>query len=164
MAEGDIHTSKQGDRWVNKAEGDQHASNSALTKAEAQATGREIAIDRGVEHIIHNQDGRIGRANAYRAANNPRVEGLTDDDELTADVAWPTCWSPPNGHVARVFDLRTSAGELRMGRVRGRGAVPQPGTRLPPSAFLDRPLPDQPGRLRDGHLGVQGRLHGGPTP
>ena len=40
MAEGDIHTSKQGDRWVNKAEGNQRASNSAPTKAEAQATGR----------------------------------------------------------------------------------------------------------------------------
>lgn len=41
MAKGDIHTSKHGDRWVNKAEGNVRASNSARTKAAAQAKGRE---------------------------------------------------------------------------------------------------------------------------
>jgi Zn-dependent peptidase ImmA (M78 family)/transcriptional regulator with XRE-family HTH domain len=41
MATGDIHTSKQGDHWINKAEGNSNASNSAPTKAEAQASGRE---------------------------------------------------------------------------------------------------------------------------
>jgi len=33
MAEGDIHTSKQGDHWVNKVEGNQRASNSASMRA-----------------------------------------------------------------------------------------------------------------------------------
>jgi hypothetical protein len=72
MAEGDIHTRKQGDRWVNKAEGNQRASNSAPTKAEAQAAGREMAIDRGVEHVIHNQDGRIGERNTYPRSRDPK--------------------------------------------------------------------------------------------
>lgn len=36
MPKGDIHTGKQGDRWVNKAEGNVRGSNSALTKAAAQ--------------------------------------------------------------------------------------------------------------------------------
>ena len=72
MAKGDIHTSKQGDRWVNKAEGNKRASGSALTKAEAQADGRRMAIDRGVEHIIHDQDGKIGERNTYPRSRDPR--------------------------------------------------------------------------------------------
>ncbi|GGJ89695.1 hypothetical protein GCM10010123_19360 [Pilimelia anulata] len=72
MAEGDIHTSKDGDRWVNKAEGNTRASNTAATKAEAQAEGRQMAIDRGVEHVIHNQDGTIGSRNTYPRSRDPR--------------------------------------------------------------------------------------------
>ena len=72
MAEGDIHTSKQGDKWVNKAEGNQRASNSASTKAEAQATGRDMAVERGVEHVIHKQDGTIGERNTYPRSRDPR--------------------------------------------------------------------------------------------
>ena len=72
MATGDIHTSKNGDRWVNKAEGNQRATNSASTKAEAQTSGREMAIDRGVEHVIHKQDGTIGERNTYPRSRDPR--------------------------------------------------------------------------------------------
>lgn len=69
MAEGDIHTVKDGEHWVNKVEGGQRASNSAATKAEAQAIGREMASKRKVEHIIHNVDGKIGERNSY--GNDP---------------------------------------------------------------------------------------------
>ncbi|MQA16995.1 MAG: DUF2188 domain-containing protein [Pseudonocardiaceae bacterium] len=72
MAKGDIHTSRQGDRWINKAEGNERASSSAPTKAEAQAAGRKMAIDRGVEHVIHNQDGRIAQRNTYPRSRDPR--------------------------------------------------------------------------------------------
>ncbi|USI88388.1 DUF2188 domain-containing protein [Rhodococcus pyridinivorans] len=72
MAEGDIHTSKQGDKWVNKAEGNSRASNSAPTKAEAQAKGREMAIERGVEHLVHKRDGKIGERNTYPRSRDPR--------------------------------------------------------------------------------------------
>ena len=69
MAKGDIHTTKHGDHWVNKIEGGQRASNTAPTKAEAQAVGREMARDRKVEHVIHNADGKIGERNSY--GNDP---------------------------------------------------------------------------------------------
>lgn len=72
MGKGDIHTSKQGDRWINKAEGNQKASNSASSKAEAQATGRQMAIDRDVEHVVHKVDGQIGERNTYPRSRDPR--------------------------------------------------------------------------------------------
>jgi uncharacterized protein DUF2188 len=72
MADGDIHTSKQGEKWVNKAEGNQRASNAHDTKAAAQAAGKEMAIDRGVEHYIHKQDGTIGERNTYPRGRDPR--------------------------------------------------------------------------------------------
>lgn len=72
MTKGDIHTSKQGDRWVNRAEGNERASNSARTKAEAEAEGRRMAIDRDVEHVIHNQDGQIGKRNTYPRSRDPK--------------------------------------------------------------------------------------------
>lgn len=72
MAKGDIHTSKQGGRWVNKAEGNQNASNSAPMKAEAQAAGREMAINRNVEHVVHKENGQIGERNTYPRSRDPR--------------------------------------------------------------------------------------------
>lgn len=72
MAEGDIHTSKQGDRWVNKPEGNQRASNSATTKAEAQAEGRRMAIGRGVEHVVHKENGQIAERNTYPRSRDPK--------------------------------------------------------------------------------------------
>ncbi|MEU7901684.1 DUF2188 domain-containing protein [Actinoplanes sp. NPDC049118] len=72
MAQGDIHTNTQGDKWVNKAEGNERASNSADTKQEAQAEGREMASDREVEHVIHNEDGRIGERHTYPRSRDPR--------------------------------------------------------------------------------------------
>lgn len=78
MADGDVHTSKQGDKWINKVEGNQRASNSAATKAEAQQLGRDMAKQRGVEHFIHNQDGRIGERNTYPGAEiraSPKAKG-----------------------------------------------------------------------------------------
>jgi hypothetical protein len=72
MATGDIHTVKRGDHWVNKAEGNQRSTNSAPTKVEAQALGRELAIDRGVEHLIHNENGEIGARNTYPRSRDPQ--------------------------------------------------------------------------------------------
>lgn len=39
------------------------------TKAEAQAAGREKAINNGSEHIIHGLDGKIQNKNSY--GNDP---------------------------------------------------------------------------------------------
>jgi hypothetical protein len=72
MGKGDIHTSHDGEKWVNRAEGNQRASNTADTKADAQAAGREMARERGVEHVIHNMDGKIGERNTYPRSRDPR--------------------------------------------------------------------------------------------
>jgi len=72
MAKGDVHTVTHEGGWANKVEGGQRASNTAQTKAEAQATGREMARDRGVEHLIHNRNGQIGERNTYPRSRDPR--------------------------------------------------------------------------------------------
>lgn len=70
MSKGDVHTVHRDGRWFNEIEGGQRASNSADTKAAAQAKGREMAIARKVEHHIHKLDGTIGERNSY--GNDPR--------------------------------------------------------------------------------------------
>jgi hypothetical protein len=37
-----------------------------------QAKGRDMAAERGVEHIIRNQDGKIGERNTYPRSRDPR--------------------------------------------------------------------------------------------
>ncbi len=72
MPRGDVHTVKKNGRWINEVEGNTRASNTARTKREAQGLGREMAIHRGVEHFIHNEDGRIGERNTYPRSRDPR--------------------------------------------------------------------------------------------
>jgi hypothetical protein len=72
MAKGDIETYYEDGQWKNRPEGNTRASNTADTKAEAQATGRDMAIDRGVEHVIKNKDGQIGQKNTYPRSCDPR--------------------------------------------------------------------------------------------
>lgn len=72
MAKGDVHTVPHGGGWANKVEGGERASNTAPTKSEAQSTGRDMARDRGVEHLIHNRNGQIGERNTYPRSRDPR--------------------------------------------------------------------------------------------
>ena len=65
MSKGDVHTLPHKGGWANKIEGSSRVANTAAKKAEAQAKGREMAIKRKVEHLIHNRDGTIGRRNSY---------------------------------------------------------------------------------------------------
>jgi len=65
MSKGDVHTLPHKGGWANKIEGSSRVANTALTKAEAQAKGREMAIKRKAEHLIHNKDGTIGQRNSY---------------------------------------------------------------------------------------------------
>ncbi len=69
---GDVETYYENGTWKNKVEGNEQASNTAETKADAQAEGRRMAQDRGVEHIIRNQDGKIGERNTYPKSSDPR--------------------------------------------------------------------------------------------
>jgi hypothetical protein len=70
MAKGDIETYYEDGVWKNRPQGNERASNTAATKAEAQAVGREMAKVRGVEHVIKNKDGTIGQKNSF--GNDPR--------------------------------------------------------------------------------------------
>jgi hypothetical protein len=48
MAKGDIQTVHRDGRWLNEFEGGERASNSGERKADVQAKGHEMAIERGV--------------------------------------------------------------------------------------------------------------------
>jgi hypothetical protein len=65
VSKGDVHTVPHGDGWANKVEGNTRASNTASTKAEAQAKGRQMSMKAGVEHHIHKKDDTIGQRNSY---------------------------------------------------------------------------------------------------
>lgn len=69
---GDVETYHEDGQWKNKVEGNSRASNTHLTKDDATVEGRDMAIDRGVEHIIRNMDGRIGERNTYPRSRDPR--------------------------------------------------------------------------------------------
>lgn len=62
---GTVETYYEDGSWKNKVGGNTRASNTADTKAEAQSKGREMAKDRGAEHVIKNMDGTIGQRNSY---------------------------------------------------------------------------------------------------
>ncbi len=66
---GNIETYYQDGTWKNRAQGNQRASNTFNTRAEAQAKGREMARERGVEHLIKKMDGTVGERNSY--GNDP---------------------------------------------------------------------------------------------
>lgn len=70
MAKGDVDTYFEDGQWKNKVEGNSRASNVHDTKKDAQAAGRDMAISRGVEHVIKKMDGTIGDKNSY--GNDPR--------------------------------------------------------------------------------------------
>jgi hypothetical protein len=72
MSKGDVHTLPHKGGWANKIEGSRRVANTAPRKAEAQAKGREMAIKRKVEHLIHNTDGTIGQRNSYDSDSRRR--------------------------------------------------------------------------------------------
>jgi Mn-containing catalase len=65
LPEGAVETYFEKGAWKNKVMGNARASNSAGTKAEATAEGREMAIKRGVEHFIRTKDGTVGERKTY---------------------------------------------------------------------------------------------------
>jgi len=66
MAEGFVHTVHTEGRWQTAIEGDlMPLPESFLTKAEAVQAGRDEARRRQTEHVIHNEDGSIGKRNSY---------------------------------------------------------------------------------------------------
>jgi hypothetical protein len=66
MADGFVHTVHKDGNWVNEIEGDEGTlAGSHSTKDDAVAAGRQEAMRRKTEHVIHNQDGTFGERNSY---------------------------------------------------------------------------------------------------
>jgi hypothetical protein len=66
MAEGFVHTVRREEGWANTIEGEDGALPGTYeTKEAAVAAGREEAIRRKTEHVIHNEDTSIGERNSY---------------------------------------------------------------------------------------------------
>lgn len=72
MGAKNVHTTynKAADNWRNISEGASKPSKVFDTKAQAQAAGRQIAINNKVEHLVHKVNGQIGARNSY--GNDPR--------------------------------------------------------------------------------------------
>ncbi|MEV6377393.1 DUF2188 domain-containing protein [Micromonospora musae] len=76
MSKGDVETYQEDGQWKNRPEGNERASSTHDTKAEAAAAGRDTAAERGTEHVIKKQDGTIGEKNTYPRSRDPRdIEG-----------------------------------------------------------------------------------------
>lgn len=69
MSNKNLHTVPHGDGWANRREGADRVSRTFDTKREAEQAGRDTAKREGVEHLIHNKDGKIGERNSY--GNDP---------------------------------------------------------------------------------------------
>lgn len=74
MPKGDVETVYADGVWTNTVEGESDIGAYYQTKDRAVEAGRELAIERKVEHVIKNQDGTISERNSY--GHDPRdVEG-----------------------------------------------------------------------------------------
>lgn len=69
MANNEVHTVPTDGGWANELPGGEVLS-SHENKDDAVAAGREQAIERQAEHVIHNADGTIAEKNSY--GNDPR--------------------------------------------------------------------------------------------
>lgn len=72
MAKGDIETYYEDGKWKNRPQGNDRATSTHDTKAEAQPAGRDMARARGVEHVVKKKDGTIGERNTYPRSRDPR--------------------------------------------------------------------------------------------
>lgn len=64
-----VHTVPHESGWANRREGADRVSRVFPTKDAAERAGRDTARRDGVEHLIHNKDGRISERNSY--GNDP---------------------------------------------------------------------------------------------
>lgn len=73
MAKKNIHTvfNKGTKKWDTKVEGQKEPLASSPTKLVAQKKSTEEAKKTGVEHIIHNMDGKISDKDSYGKDPNP---------------------------------------------------------------------------------------------
>lgn len=67
---GNIHVVPEGDRWAIKEEGADEAFQTHETQDAAITDARALASSRGVELLIHGQDGQIRERDSH--GNDPR--------------------------------------------------------------------------------------------
>lgn len=67
MARKEVHTVPSGNGWANKVNG--HVTSEHRKQSTAIDAGRQQAIERGAEHVIHNSRGIIRDSNSY--GNDP---------------------------------------------------------------------------------------------
>ena len=83
MAKCDIETYYEDGKWKNRPQGNDRATSTHNTKAEAQAAGRDMARDRRVEHVVKKD---------APSARETRTRGRVTRGAVRADVAHiPTC-------------------------------------------------------------------------
>jgi len=70
MPKGDVETFYEDNMWGIQIQGDGPTGDFFEKKEKAVAAGRALAKERGVEHIVKNQDGTIGDRSSY--GNDPR--------------------------------------------------------------------------------------------
>jgi hypothetical protein len=70
VPQSDIETVFNDGMWTNHVEGEGPTGHNFQTKEMAVDAGRDLARERGVEHIIKKQDGTIGERNSY--GHDPR--------------------------------------------------------------------------------------------
>jgi uncharacterized protein DUF2188 len=69
MAEGFVHTVHKDGDWLNELESGGPLPGHFPTKESAVKAGREQAIERSTEHVIHDLDGSISERHSY--GNDP---------------------------------------------------------------------------------------------
>jgi Uncharacterized protein conserved in bacteria (DUF2188) len=126
VSKGDVHTLPHNGDWANKIEGSRRVANTAAKKAEAQAKGRQMALRRKVEHLIHNKGGAIGQRNSYGRDPRKRKGELrvaaTNRGECKPETPEPRCASrkrrrprKSGGPSALDFDASCSGLSVRGG-------------------------------------------------
>ena len=55
---GAVHTRESDGAWVNEVDGEGEASRHD-TRSDAASFGRDLARERGVEHVVHGEDGSV---------------------------------------------------------------------------------------------------------
>ncbi len=65
MPTGDVETVYADNFWTNQIQGQGPTGNLYQTKDRAIEAGRDLAKERGVEHIIKNRDGSIAERSTY---------------------------------------------------------------------------------------------------
>jgi uncharacterized protein (TIGR02271 family) len=73
-----VHIELQGEAWAVVREGNQRATSTHSTQAEAAEAGRDLARRDKTEFFLHGQDGQIREHRDYRAETAHEDEGIID--------------------------------------------------------------------------------------